>query len=160
MNGVLEAASWAPSAANIQPWRFIIARKNEDRNRFYSFINEGNLTWCKKAPVLILVMSKTSTDRGPSVSHAFDAGTAWGFLSLEAAKKGVITHAMGGFNRDKAREELGISTDYQLHAVVAAGYLGEISELSEEHQLREKPSDRRPLKETVSEGTFGNSFKL
>lgn len=105
-------------------------------------------------------MSKTSTDRGPSVSHAFDAGTAWGFLSLEAAKKGVITHAMGGFNRDKAREELGISTDYQLHAVVAAGYLGEISELSEEHQLREKPSDRRPLKETVSEGTFGNSFKL
>ncbi|MBO0991702.1 nitroreductase family protein [Bacillus sp. SD088] len=160
LNGILEAASWAPSAANIQPWRFIIARKNEDRNHFYSFINEGNLTWCKKAPVLILVMSKTSTDRGPSVSHAFDAGTAWGFLSLEAAKKGVITHAMGGFNRDKAREELGISAEYQLHAVVAVGYLGEISELSEEHQLREKPSDRRPLKETVFEGTFGNSLKL
>ncbi|KRG16240.1 nitroreductase family protein [Lederbergia galactosidilytica] len=160
LNGILEAACWAPSAANIQPWRFIIARNKGDRNHFHSFINEGNLTWCKNAPVLILIMSKTSTERGPSISHAFDAGTAWGFLSLEAAKKGLITHAMGGFNRDKAREKLGISDDYQLHAVVAVGYLGDMSELSADHQAREKPSNRRPLKETIFEGKFGESAKI
>ncbi|WP_062108217.1 nitroreductase family protein [Bacillus niameyensis] len=152
--GVLEAASWAPSAANIQPWRFVIARTEKDRNRFYSFINDGNLTWCKKAPALILVMSKTTTERGPSISHAFDAGSAWGFLSLEAAHKGLITHAMGGFDRNKAKEVLGIPEEYQLHAVVAIGYQGDKKGLSEVHQEREKPSGRRSLDETVFEGKF------
>src|SRR5690606_26017431 len=92
---LFEAAHWAPSAFNSQPWRFIIARTPEERNKFYSFISEFNLKWCKKAPVLALIIAKTTMpERGPLSSYAFDTGAAWGYLALEAARKGLITHPM------------------------------------------------------------------
>ncbi|WP_077623713.1 nitroreductase family protein [Sediminibacillus massiliensis] len=152
---LFEAARWAPSALNIQPWRFILARTKEDKERFQSFIMEGNRTWAEKAPVLFLIISRKTDDKiGDNVSHAFDAGTAWGYLSLEAARKGLITHPMGGFHKDMAREVLNIPDDYALHAVVAVGYQGEKQALPEKLQQREQPSDRRSLKESVFEGTF------
>lgn len=122
---LFEAARWAPSASNEQPWRFIVARTAEDKQRFYPFIAEGNRIWCEKAPVLALILSKTVSGRGTfNRAHAFDAGAAWGYLALQATKLGLITHAMGGFDPEKAKEVLGVPDDYELHAVIAIGYQG------------------------------------
>src|SRR5690554_2946921 len=75
---VIEAAHWAPSANNLQPWRFIIAKTEEQLAHFHTFINEFNLIWASKAPVLIMVASKKTKDNGdPNGPHAFDTGTAW-----------------------------------------------------------------------------------
>lgn len=153
---ILEAARWAPSANNIQPWRFIVARKAEDREKFYDFILPGNRLWCEKAPVLVLILSHLLDSKGKkNTSHAFDTGTAWGYLALEATRKGLIAHAMGGFKREQAREVLNIPAEFELHAVVAIGYQGEKDALPEALQEREKPSMRRPLSESVFEGEFG-----
>ncbi|QCR32443.1 nitroreductase family protein [Lysinibacillus sp. SGAir0095] len=146
---IFEAARWSPSAMNMQPWRFIIARTKEDREKFHSFILEGNRRWCEKAPVLAVLIS----DKEDRV-HAFDSGTAWGYLSLQAAKEGLVTHAMGGYEKDKARELLNIPETFDLQVVIAIGYQGEKDALPDDLQSREQPSDRRPLKETVFEGTF------
>ncbi|SDJ99569.1 nitroreductase family protein [Sediminibacillus albus] len=152
---IFEAARWAPSALNIQPWKFILARTKKDREKFNSFIMEGNRIWCEKAPVLALIISKKTNDKiGDNATHAFDTGAAWGYLSLQASQKGLITHPMGGFDREKAREVLNIPEDYAIHAVVAIGYQGEKEALPEKLQEREQPSDRRPLQESIHEGTF------
>jgi nitroreductase len=152
---ILDAAHWAPSASNEQPWRFILARTPEQREKFYPFINEFNRTWCEKAPVIIVIASKTTNAKGePNRSHAFDAGTAWGHLALAASNKGLYTHAMGGFNSVQAKGILNVPDEYELHAVVALGYRGDIASLSASHQEREKPSVRRPLAEFILEGGF------
>src|SRR5699024_2298036 len=147
---VFEAARWAPSASNKQPWRFIIARTAEDRAKFHSFIMDANRVWCEKAPVLALIISDKET--GPT--HAFDTGTSWGYLALQAMKKDLITHAMGGFYKDKAREVLNIPEQFDIHALVAIGYQDEKAKLAEPLQEREAPSPRRGLNETLMEGEF------
>lgn len=157
---IFEAARWAPSAFNLQPWRFILARTKEDREKFYTFIGEFNRTWCEKAPVLALVISKVNSDNGPNRSHSFDTGSAWGYLALEAVKKGLITHPMTGFDFDKARETLNVPEDYAIDALLAIGYQGEKNALPENLQEREQPSPRRPLQESLFEGGFGLGIKL
>lgn len=147
---VLEAAKWAPSGANKQPWRFILANTEEDLETFHSFIMEGNLVWAKKAPAYVLIIS----DSNESVSHAFDAGTAWGYLALQAMKSGLITHAMGGIHKDQARELLDIPDHFDIHALIAIGYQDDVSVLEERYQEREIPSERKPLTETVMKGKF------
>ena len=153
---LFEAARWAPSASNLQPWRFIIARTKEDREKFYQFIDESNVEWCKRAPVLVVIASKkTRNDEGaPNATHAFDTGAAWGFLALEAVRKGLITHGMGGFDRSKAKEILNIPEEYDVQAVIAVGYFDPNAKLSEKNKQREVPSTRRPIKEFVFEGSY------
>jgi nitroreductase len=155
---VFEAARWAPSAFNIQPWKFILAREEESREKFYSFISEFNLLWCKKAPVLALVISKVNSERGDNHSHSFDTGAAWGYLALEATKKGLVTHPMTGFDFEKAREVLKVPEDYAINALIAIGYQGPKEVLSETLQTREQPSPRRPLEETLFDGEFDKSI--
>ncbi|WP_164668187.1 nitroreductase family protein [Virgibacillus doumboii] len=156
LHSLFEAARWAPSAANMQPWRFVVARTEKDREKFLSFINEGNVAWCKKAPVLTAVVSKmdAKTTGGTNPTHAFDTGAAWGYLALEAARKGLAVHAMGGFDKTKAKEVLGIPENYAVHAIVAIGFQGEKEALLEKLQEREKPSDRNEVDTFISEGTF------
>lgn len=156
LHSLFEAARWAPSAGNIQPWRFVFATSEEDRNKFLSFIHESNVVWCKKAPVLIAVISKIEGNRPGSINrtHAFDTGTAWGFLALEAYRKGLVTHGMGGFDREKAKTILNIPDNYEIHAIVAVGYQGEVEALPESYQEREKPSGRKPIAEFITEGSF------
>lgn len=152
---LFEAARWAPSAYNLQPWRFIVARTPEDRAKFHTFISEFNLTWCRKAPVLVLMISQRVSDRGDNLSHAFDTGAAWGFLALEAVRQGLITHPMTGFDMAKARETLGIPDEYAIQALIAIGYQGPRDVLPEPLREREQPSQRRTLKTFVYEGMFG-----
>ncbi|MGG3284210.1 nitroreductase family protein [Paenibacillus solani] len=152
---VLEAARWAPSSSNGQPWRFIVARTDEERARFATFIRPGNRVWSDHAPVLVLLISYTLNANGEhSRSHAFDAGTAWGTIASQAALLGLNTRAIGGFDHDLARETLRIPEEYDLHAVIALGYRGNISALPESLQEREVPTDRRSLNELVYEGVF------
>lgn len=155
LNAVLEAAHWAPSSFNDQPWRFIVAKTDEQLAVFQSFLGDFNKLWANSAPVLIVLASQTKRDNGdPNGAHAFDTGTAWGYLALQATLKGLITHAIGGFDRDKARELLKVPADYELHAVVALGYKGDKERLPEMLQEREQPSPRKPLSDVVIEGGF------
>ncbi|RXT07896.1 nitroreductase family protein [Ammoniphilus sp. CFH 90114] len=156
---LFEAARWAPSAFNLQPWRFILARTKEDREKFYTFIGEFNRTWCENAPVLALIVSQNTTDKGKNKSHSFDAGSAWGYLSLEAVNKGLITHPMTGFDFDQAREVLNVPEEYSIEALIAIGYQGENNSLPENLQQREQPSPRRELRESLFEGGFGREIK-
>jgi nitroreductase len=155
-NRVMEAARWAPSSFNEQPWRFIVARSEEDRARFVDFLMALNQLWAKDVPVLILIVSKkTFSHNGtPNAVYQFDAGTAWGYLSLAAAQNGLITHGMAGFDRQKAREVLGIPDDFEPIAVIALGKHGDTAQLPADFQAREVPSGRRPISESVMEGKF------
>jgi|SRR5690625_2814622 len=156
---ILEAARWAPSANNMQPWRFIVAESKEERNLFMSFINESNQVWCRNAPILIAVVSKTIINEGGSnISHAFDTGTAWGYLSLEATRQGLLTHALGGFNRDKAREALQLPNEYDFHAIVAVGYYDKKADLPSSIKEREVPSLRNPIDQFVFKGKYTEAF--
>jgi len=158
LNSLFEAARWAPSAANIQPWRYIYAKTAEDKECFMSFIKKGNIPWCKHAPVLIAIVSRRHWPKGDDVNptHAFDTGTSWGFLALEAARKGLIAHAMGGFYREKAKEVLNLPDNYDVHAIVALGYQGHLDELEEQFHDRETPSTRKPIEEFTFEGKFSS----
>lgn len=152
---LLEAARWAPSSRNDQPWRFIVARTEEQRKRFQSFIRPNNRIWSDRAPVLVLLASQKINQNGePNAAHAFDTGTAWGYLSIQAALLGLSTHAIGGYDKEAARAVLNVPDDYELHAVIAIGYRGPREELPEPLQQREWPNERRPLRESVIEGAF------
>ena len=149
LNRIFEAARWAPSAFNYQPWRFIVAKTPEQLEKFYPFFIEANLLWVKNAPVIAILVSEKSYDM-----HKFDTGTAWGFLALQATKEGLITHPMTGMDKEKAREVLGVPDEYEIQIAIAIGYQGDASLLPEKLQAREVPSLRRPLEEIVFEGTF------
>lgn len=157
---LFEAARWAPSGGNIQPWKYIFARTQQDKEKFYTFINPSNRTWCEKAPVLaVLISNKLRSSGNPNRNHAFDAGASWGYLAIEAAQRGLFAHAMGGFDLELARKTLQVPEDYEILVVIAIGYHGNVDLLSEKDQEREKPSDRRPIRESLYEGGFGEQVK-
>lgn len=150
LHTVLDAAHWAPSSANDQPWRFIVAKTPEQLAVFHSFINEFNLAWVVKAPILILIASdKLRANGNPNGAHAFDSGTAWGYLALQASMLGLYAHAMGGYDRVKAREALRLPEHIDLHAVVSLGFYGDKADLPDSLRERETPSSRRPLHEVI-----------
>ncbi|MCH4885921.1 nitroreductase [Acidaminobacter sp. JC074] len=149
---ILEAARYAPSCFNEQPWRFIIGQ-GESLQVMQSLLLEGNLKWAKNAPVLILICSKTTFDRNDKENkyHQFDAGTAWGFLSLEAISRGYYTHAMAGYRKKLARELLNIPEDIVPIAMVALGKPGDINALEDEIRQKEKPNTRKDLSDLIME---------
>lgn len=154
--GVFEAARWAASSYNEQPWRFLLARSDEDRARFLDFLTPANQAWAKNAPVLVLIVSKKTfshNDR-PNVVYQFDAGTCSGYMTLQASLKGLIAHGMAGFDRDKARAALHIPEDFDPLAVFALGKHGDKSVLPPDVAARETPSGRRPIRESIMEGGF------
>lgn len=148
---ILEAARYAPSCFNEQPWRFFVGDNEEKLNKLRNILTLSNQEWANHAPVLILIASKKTFERNKKNNrwNQFDAGTAWGFMSLEAQKRGLITHAMGGFSREKAYEELNISHEYDLLAVVAVGKYGNKNSLSKELQEREHPDIRKSIEELL-----------
>src|SRR3989344_7384431 len=154
---LFEAAKWAPSSRNGQPWRFIYAKKNTEHwNKFFSFLTDSNKLWCKNAPVLIVIISRKNFEQDNlfSRNHSFDTGAAWENLALEATNKGLMAHPMGGFDVDKARKVLEIPDEYEIEIMVAVGKRGAKENLPENLQQREFPNGRKPLKEIIMEGKF------
>ncbi len=151
---LFEAARWAPSANNSQPWTFIVARSVEDQAKFHSFILEGNLAWCRKAPVLAMALSRKTENEKVYKFHAFDTGMACANLALQATAHGLITHFMAGIDAEKARQVLDIPAEYDIQGVIAIGYQGEKEALSEALQQREQPNGRKELSEVVFEGSL------
>ena len=154
---LFEAARWAPSSFNNQPWRFLYARRNTNNwELFFNLLVEGNKTWVKNAAALIVIVSKKTFDHNgnPSKTHSFDTGAAWQNLALQGSLKGLIVHGMQGFDYDKAREVLNIPDGYEVEAMVAVGKPGRKEDLPERLQQREVPSDRKNLSDIAFEGMF------
>jgi nitroreductase len=154
---LFEAARWAPSSYNNQPWRIMYARRGTAHwQTFFDLLVPGNQAWAKDAAALILFASKETFDFNgkPYPTHSFDTGAAWENLALQGASKGFVVHGMQGFDYEKARAALGIPEGFRVEAMAAVGRPGHPSQLPEQLREREKPSDRKPLAETVSEGRF------
>ena len=150
---VFEAARWAASSYNEQPWRFIVGRRGDATyTKIFNTLVEFNQGWAKSAPVLILsVGSKKFAHNGATNHYALhDTGAATAYLMLQAFALGLHTHSMGGFDLEKARAAFGVPDDYEIGAVTALGYQGEASALPEQLQKMENgPRVRKPLDETV-----------
>lgn len=154
---LFEAARWAPSSYNNQPWRFIYAKRNtENWDRIYSLMVEGNKIWAKNASVLVVVVSRKDFEYNekPARTYQFDAGAAWENLALEATSRGLATHAMQGFDYDKAKVDLEIPENFDVMAMIAIGKRGQKESLPPNLQKNEYPTDRKPLEEIVMEGRF------
>jgi nitroreductase len=154
---LFEAARWAPSSFNNQPWRFVYAKRNTEHwNRFFSLLNEGNKIWAKDAAALVVVLSRKNFEYNekPSITHQFDSGAAWENLALEAASQGIVTHGMQGFDYERARQELNVPDNFDVMAMIAIGKRGPRENLPPKLQEKEFPNDRKPLQEIVMEGNF------
>jgi nitroreductase len=154
---LLEAARWAPSSYNNQPWRILYARRNTPHwQTFFELMVPQNQVWTKNAAALVVWVSKTTFDFNgkPYPTHSFDTGAAWGSLALQAYMKGLVAHGMQGFDYDKAKTALSIPDGYRVEAMAAIGKPGKMSDLSPENQKREAPSERKKLAEIACEGPF------
>lgn len=154
---LFEAARWAPSSYNNQPWRILYARR-ETRQwpAFFGLLVEGNQAWAKDAGALLLFVSKETFDFNgkPYPTHSFDTGAAWENLALQATMLGLVTHGMQGFDYERARTELNIPEGFRVEAMIAVGRPGDPAGLPERLREREAPSGRKPLNEITCEGAF------
>jgi nitroreductase len=155
---MFEAARWAPSSFNAQQWRALYAgRGTEHWNVFFNLLGEGNRTWAKNAAVLVVFISRKNFDYNnkPSITHSYDAGSAWENFALQGFKLGLVVHGMQGFDYDRARRDLGIPDEFQVEAMAAVGRPGRKEDLPQNLQERETPTDRRKVSDSVCEGRFG-----
>ena len=154
---LFEAARWAPSSFNNQPWRILYARRDTEHwPVFLGLLVEGNRSWAKDGAALLLFVSKETFDHNdqPYPTHSFDTGAAWENLALQATRMGLVAHGMQGFDYERARAELNIPEGFRVEAMAAVGRPGDPAKLPEKTREREKPSDRKPLSEITCEGAF------
>jgi nitroreductase len=154
---LFEAARWAPSSYNNQPWRFIYAKRNTSHwDKLFNLLAEPNKVWTKNAAVLVVVIARKNFEHNEkySITHQFDAGAAWENLALEASSRGLAVHAMQGFDYEKARADLQIPDNFDVMAMIAIGRKGPKDNLPPQLQEREQPNDRKPLTEIIMEGQF------
>lgn len=160
LRSILEAARWAPSASNIQPWRFVVAVKDrsEDHERMANLLFEGNRIWAEKASVLLLSVAQV-TDAASGKANKFalhDVGLATENLALQATSMGLTAHLMGGFHVDRARATFNIPGEYEPVAIIALGYEGTAEFLPKTLIDRElAPRFRKPLSEIVYGNIWG-----
>ena len=159
---MLEAARWAPSSINLQPWRFVYALNGSaDWPKLFALLEDGNRNWVQTAPALVFLVSKTHRTKADGTqaanrAHAFDAGTAWAMLALQARMLGYYAHAMGGIHLDQVLPALGFPDNgYRPEVAIAIGRRADPATLTDEQRLREVPNQRKPLAETVFNGRFG-----
>lgn len=156
---LFEAARWAASSYNDQPWRFIYGTQDQPETfgKLFQCLGEFNQAWVKNAPLLIATVTKRISDRtGAENRYRFhDVGLAVGNLSLQATQMGLHLHQMGGFDRDAVRKAFAISDQYEPVSMIAVGYLGKANQLPENLQsIENAPRERKPLSEIVFEGTW------
>ena len=162
LSTIFEAARWAPSAFNSQPWRFLYAKRGDaDWDRFLSLLIPWNQGWAHTASVLVYIVSDslpfTDKETGApagSLTHSFDTGAAWVSLALQATRIGYHAHGMSGIQYDLARAELGLPDRYRLEAACVIGRIGDPAMLDDKLRAREAPSGRKPLSDFVFAGNF------
>lgn len=158
---LFEAARWAPSSYNGQPWRFVYVRRGDKEwDLFFNALVDFNKSWCKAADTLVVIISRNNFERNnkPSRTARFDTGAAWMSLALEANARGIVAHAMEGFDYEAIVRNLHIPETFTVEAMAAIGKAGNKESLSRELQEMETPSLRKPLESIVSKGTFHSGF--
>ena len=160
---LLEAARWAASSRNRQPWHFIVATKENpaEYRRLLKCLSEKNQSWASSAPVLILVVAQVESEGAPLRTGMYDTGLAVGNLTVQAMAEGLMLRQMGGFDRDKARLLYRIPEAYEPVCVLAIGYPADPDSLPDDIRQRElSPRSRKSLSEFVFQGKWGQPSPL
>jgi len=164
LQSLFEAARWAPSSMNEQPWRFIVGQKGgETWNKIHESLVEFNQKWAMQAPVLIVNLGKkTFTYKGrENVTYEYDTGQSVAFMLIEAVNQGLVTHQMGGFHVEKLIELLAIPEDFKPISITAIGYQGNPDSLPEDLYKSEfRVRERHSLDDLVYGGEFGAKSEL
>jgi nitroreductase len=157
---LFEAARWAPSASNNQPWRFAYALRGEPSfDAIVAGLIEFNQMWAPKAAALVVMASSDAITGADGVAKpnpwaVLDTGAAWGYFALQAHHQGLVAHAMGGIHADKLAQALHLPEGYTIHAAIGVGHQGPAESLPERMQKGEVPNGRHPLAHTVGHGRF------
>lgn len=159
---LFEAARWAASSFNDQPWAYLVATKDDSENfkKMVAVLMEFNANWAKNAPVLAISVARRnfSHDGSPNPVAMHDVGAANAQLTAEATSRGLLVHQMAGFSRDKARQTFGIPEIWDPVSAIAIGYPGDPDTLAEDFRKRElAPRTRKPLREFVMTGSWGHT---
>lgn len=161
---LFEAARWAASSNNEQPWRFLVTRKGSEAfDKLASALMGFNQTWAPNAPLMVVSFGKKKFSGREMTNHyaLHDTGAALATLALEATAQGLVVHAMGGFDHSKVRELFSVPDDFEVGAVFTIGYHGDPHALPDVLQEREfAPRTRKPLEELIFEGEFGTVATL
>lgn len=154
---LFEAARWAPSCFNDQPWLFVYADTAELRATYMEILADGNRVWCKNAPVLAILFARRrfAHNNKPNGWAVFDCGAAWMSLTVQARLLGLYTHAMAGFSKESAHRLLGVPQgDYEAVCAIAIGNYGDPASLPADLRDIEKPNGRNPLATVARRGIF------
>jgi nitroreductase len=162
LRSLFEAARWAPSSNNEQPWAYLVATQDDAENfaGMVSVLVEFNANWAKKAPVLALAVSELTFAKNgtPNRNAQYDTGAASALLTVEATSRGLFVHQMAGFDPAKARQVFSIPEGWEPIAALAIGYPGDPATLPQPYQDREAaPRTRKPLREFVMAGQWGHT---
>jgi nitroreductase len=165
LTSLFEAARWAPSSSNEQPWAYLVATKDDSENfaKTLSVLVDFNAGWAKAAPVLVLAVSalKFRANGNPNRNAFYDTGAATALLSMEATARGLAIHQMAGFDPAKAKQVFEIPDDWETIAAMAIGYPGHPDSLPEKLRNREvAPRARKPLAEFVMSGRWGHTSPI
>jgi nitroreductase len=160
LRSLFEAARWAPSSNNEQPWSFLVASRDDQENfaKMLSVLVEFNSGWAKNASVLALAVAELSfaKNNAPNRNAQYDTGAATAWLSVEATARGLFVHQMAGFDPEKARQVFAIPAGWDPLAALAIGYPGDPGSLPQRLQERElAPRTRKPLSEIVMARKWG-----
>ena len=163
---MLEAARWTMSSFNEQPWRYVVAARDEDPaayDRLLACLSDGNQSWAKSAPVLMMSFYKTTFSRNdrPNRCAPHDVGAASAAMTLQATAMDLFVHQMAGIHSDRARETYNVPDDFEPMAGLAVGYLGDPSQLDEGKRSSETtPRTRKPLEAFVFGATWNDPADL
>ena len=155
---LLEAATWAPSCSNLQPWRFLVGRRGESGyDRLYEALDDFNRLWAHTAPLLLVGVAQTEDGQGEPMAYgAYDLGQALAHLTVQATAEGLYVHQMAGFSADAVREAFAVPAGFVPQVAVAVGYLGDVDQLPERMRKGEtRPRERRPLEQSAFTGGWG-----
>jgi nitroreductase len=160
LSSLFEAARWAPSSSNEQPWTYIVATKDDAENfaKLVSVLVPFNVTWAQHAPVLALAVAELAFAKNgtPNRNAQYDVGAASSWLTVEATSRGIFVHQMAGYDHDKAREVFAIPAGWEPIAAMAIGYPGDPESLPQSLRDREvAPRTRKPISAFVMSGRWG-----
>lgn len=162
LRSLFEAARWAASSYNDQPWAYVVATKDDEKNysKVLGVLMDMNAAWAKQAPVLAISIARGHFKHNgtPNPVALHDLGAANAQLTMEATSRGLLVHQMAGFHHDKAREVFGIPEGWDPVSAIAIGYPGDPETLPEKLRTPElAPRTRKPLSEFVMSGQWGHT---